>query len=77
VFVDHGSVYRIVFALASVYALFFVLWLTFQYEGYQHTRYAKDGRSPYTGWKYAVTLTLGVLSPILLAIGLLGVAYGQ
>ncbi len=75
--VAHGSVYRVILALASVYALLFVLWLTFQYEGYQHARYAKDGRSLYTGWKYAATLTLGVLSPILLAVGLLGVAYGQ
>ncbi len=85
--VDHGSVYRVVFALSSVYALFFVLWLTFQYEGYQHIRYRPSvnpnspityvGTSPYTGWKYAITLTAGVMSPLMFAVGLLGVAYGQ
>ena len=74
---DRGAGYRIILALSAVYALFFVLWLTFQYEGYQHARYGAGGKSPYTGWKYAATLTLGVMSPILFAIGLVGTVYGQ
>ena len=72
---DHGTEYRIILALSSVYAMFFVLWLTFQYEGYQHVRYGAGGKSSYTGWKYATTLTLGIMSPILFAIGLIGVVY--
>ena len=74
---DRGTVYRIVLALSSVYAMFFVLWLTFQYEGYQHERYGENGKSPYTGWKYAATLTLGIMSPVLFALGLIGAVYGQ
>lgn len=74
----HGSVCRILLALSAVYALFTVLWITFCYEGYQHARYQSvGGRSTYTGWKYALTLTLGAMSPILFAIGLLIAAYAQ
>ena len=57
---------RLWMALATVYSLFFTLWLTFCYEGYQHR-----GKAAYTGWRYAVTLTLGGMSPILFVIGLL------
>ena len=75
--IEHGSVYRIILALSSVYAMFTILWLTFQYESYQHLRYRENGRSPYTGWKYAITLVLGAMSPLLFACGLLGAVYGQ
>lgn len=72
---DRGTGYRIILALSSVYALFFVLWLTVQYESYQHARYSGNDKSPYTGWKYATTLTLGVMSPVLFAVGLIGAVY--
>lgn len=74
---DRGAGYRILLALSSVYAMLFVLWLTFQYEGYQHARYGAGGKSSYAGWKYAVTLALGVMGPVLFAIGLVGTVYGQ
>jgi hypothetical protein len=77
---DHNASWcRLDFALSSIYALFFVLWTAWQYEAYQHGRYReRDGRSTYTGWKYAVTLTLGIMSPVLFAVGLLGlIIYGQ
>lgn len=76
----HGSVCRVLLALSAVYALFTVLWITVCYERYQHARYQQmpsGGRSTYTGWKYALTLTLGAISPILFAIGLLTAAYAQ
>jgi hypothetical protein len=78
IFVDHVARSKVMFVLASIYALLFVLWTAYQYEHYQHQRYSESrGKSTYRGWKYALTLTLGGMSPILFAIGLLEFAYGQ
>jgi hypothetical protein len=77
---DNGGVYRVLPALAAVYGLIFVLRLTVHYERRQHLRYPPGGKSPYLGWRYAVTLTLGVMSPVLFAVGLVGLIgalYGQ
>ena len=78
---EQSAPFRLILALSAVYALFMILWLTYQYEIYQHSRRWVNGLatepSPYTGWKYAVTLTLGVMSPILFAIGLVGLVYVQ
>lgn len=73
------DVFRMLLDLSAVYALFMVLWTAFQYEIYQHLRYLPgiQARSPYKGWKYAVTLTLGIMSPLLFAIGLIGIYHGQ
>ena len=73
---------RLLEALAAIYAMLFVLWLTFCYESYQHARYnyssLDSGKSCYTGRKYAVTLTLGVMSPFLFVLGLLmGAVHGS
>lgn len=62
---------KLLLSLSAIYALVFVLWLTFCYERYQHTRYRQDSRGSYSGWRYAVTLTWGAMSPALFALGLL------
>lgn len=75
--IEHGFTCRTLLALSSVYALLMILWVTFCYEHYQHDRYQPNGLYTYTGWKYALTLTLGAMSPILFAIGLLMAAEGS
>jgi|SRR5579872_962338 len=82
--IEYSSGGRELLALSAVYALFMLLWLTFCYEAYLHRPKLKDidgklvvkGKSPYTGWRYAITLALGIMSPILFALGLLELFHG-
>lgn len=55
---------------ASCNAFIFPIFLNYSYEEYCHQRWAENGKSSYTGPKYAITLTLGICAIIFFFIGL-------
>jgi hypothetical protein len=64
---------------AAIYALLFNAWLAYSYEAYLHAKYPKNlppnvmnysGPSNYSGWKYAITLSLACSAIFLFIAGL-------
>lgn len=59
---------------AAIYALLFNIWILTSYESYLQSRYRRDntvGLSSYTVTRYAITLSLGTSSVILLILGVI------
>ena len=65
--------------MAAILAFLFNFWLTFCYEEYLHSKYVNadavrlgvvvTNYSSYVGWKYALTLALGLYSLFLFVVG--------
>lgn len=66
----HGADWpAVVLLFAALYAFLFAGLLAFSYEGYMHGMATPPGKSNYTLTRYAMVLSLGFSSVILLVVG--------